>query len=272
MLELITVDQSICIRCGRCATVCPRGLIHLDGQWPQSQAEDLCIGCGQCVAVCPVAALDNRLAPLAGQIAAQPSGLTAEAAYQFLRSRRSIRCFKQTPVERAKLLQLLELARLAPSGGNSQGIGYQVIENRALLGQLTEETVRWMEQQVDQGVAAAKVYAQYAAMYRSMGRDSILRNAPCLVLATAADSFARARENSHFTLAYAELFAPTLGLGSCWAGLMEAAAYGGCVPLLKLLDIPAGRQLCGAIMVGYPEFQFPRWPDRKPLDVRFVEA
>ena len=177
-MQLITVDQALCVRCGRCAAVCPRGLIHLDGDWPQSQAEELCIACGQCVAVCPVAALDNRLAPLAGQVAAQPPGLTAEAAYQFLRSRRSIRCFKQTPVERAKLLQLLELSRFAPSGGNSQGIGYQVIENRGVLGQLTEETVRWMELQAEQGVAAAKTYAQYAAMYRKMGRDSIMRNAP----------------------------------------------------------------------------------------------
>ena len=271
MLELITVDQSLCVRCGRCAAVCPRGLIHLDQQWPQSQVEELCIGCGQCVAVCPVAALDNRLAPLAGQAAAPKQNFTTEAAYQFLRSRRSIRCFKHTPVERATLLQLLDLARLAPSGGNSQGIAYQIIENPAVLGQITEETVRWMEQQVEQDVAAAKVYAQYAAMYRNRGRDSILRNAPCLVLATADASFARARENSHFTLAYAELYAPALGLGSCWAGLMEAAAYGGHAPLLKLLDIRAGRQLCGAIMVGYPEFTFPRWPDRKPLDVRFVE-
>lgn len=271
-MELISVDQNLCVRCGRCVAVCPRGLIHLDGQWPQSQVEELCIGCGQCVAVCPVAALDNRLAPLVGQTTAQPSGLSAEAAYQFLRSRRSIRCFKQTPVERATLLQLLDLARLAPSGGNSQGIAYQVIENRAVLEQITAETVRWMEQQVEQGVAATKVYAQYAAMYRKMGRDSILRSAPCLVLATADASFVRARENSHFTLAYAELYAPALGLGSCWAGLMEAAAYGGHSPLLKLLDIPAGRQLCGAIMVGYPEFKFPRWPDRKPLDVRFVEV
>jgi nitroreductase/NAD-dependent dihydropyrimidine dehydrogenase PreA subunit len=270
-MELISVDQSLCIRCGRCVAVCPRGLIHLDGQWPQSQVEDLCIGCGQCVAVCPVAALDNRRAPLAGQTAAAKQTFTAEAAYQFLRSRRSVRCFKQAPVERAKLLQLLDLARLAPSGGNSQGIAYQVIENRAVLAQITAETVSWMEQQVEQGIAAAKVYAQYAAMYRKMGRDSILRSAPCLVLATADASFVRARENSHFTLAYAELYAPSLGLGTCWAGLMESAAYGGHAPLLKLIDIPAGRQLCGAVMVGYPEFKFPRWPDRKPLDVRFVE-
>ncbi len=270
-MDLITVDHSLCIRCGRCAAVCPRGLIHLEEQWPKSQVEELCIACGQCVAVCPVAALDNRLAPLAGQTAAPKQTFTAEAAYQFLRSRRSIRCFKQTPVERSKLLQLLDLARLAPSGGNSQGIGYQVIENRAVLEQITAETVAWMEQQVEQGVAAAKVYAQYAAMYRKTGRDSILRSAPCLVLATADASFVRARENSHFTLAYAELYAPALGLGSCWAGLLESAAYGGHAPLLKLLDIPAGRQLSGAIMVGYPEFKFPRWPDRKPLDVRFVE-
>lgn len=271
MLELITVDQSVCIRCGRCAAVCPRGLIQLDRHWPESTNEELCIGCGQCVAVCPVAALDNRLAPMAGQTAVQHPGLTADAAYHFLRSRRSVRCFQQTRVDRATLHQLLDLARLAPSGGNSQGISYQVIENRTVLRRLTEETICWMEQQIEQGAAATKVFTRYAAMFRNREQDSILRGAPCLILATAADSFARGLENSHFTLAYAELYAPTLGLGTCWAGLLEAAAYDGYLPLLKLLELPPGRRLSGAIMVGYPVFSFPRWPDRKPLDIRFLE-
>ena len=270
MLELITVDQSLCVLCGQCAAVCPRGLIHLDQKWPQSQVEELCIGCGQCVAVCPVAALDNRLAPLAGQSAAPKQPFTTEAAYHFLRSRRSIRRFKKQPVEREKIVQLLELARLAPSGGNSQSIAYLVIENRSVLGQLTAATVDWLDEQGKQGVPAAKTYAQYVSMYREQGKDSILRDAPCLIVAHAAASFARGRENSLFTLAYAELYAPALGLGSCWAGLMEAAVFAG-APLVKRLGLPADRQFSGAIMLGYPAVQFHRLPDRKPLELKFME-
>lgn len=270
MLELITVDQSLCVRCGRCSAVCPRGLIQLKQHWPESTAEEICIGCGQCVAVCPVSALDNRLAPLAGQTATPKQNFTAEAAYHFLRSRRSIRCFKETPVEREKLVQLLELARLAPSGGNSQGIAYLVIENRNVLNQLTAATIDWLDEQRKQGVPAAKIYAQYVAMSREQGRDSILRDAPCLIVAHAAARFPRGRENSLFTLAYAELYAPAIGLGSCWAGLLEAAIFAG-APMLQLLGLPADRQFTGAIMVGYPALQFPRMPDRKPLEIKFSE-
>jgi nitroreductase/NAD-dependent dihydropyrimidine dehydrogenase PreA subunit len=270
MLELITVDQSICVRCGQCAVVCPRGLIHLHREWPESMAEELCIGCGHCVAVCPVAALDNRLAPRAGQTAVPTQNFTTEAAYQFLRSRRSIRCFKKQPVEREKIVQLLELARLAPSGGNSQGIAYLVIENRSVLGQLTAATIDWLDEQSKQGIPAAKTYSQYVSMYREQGKDSILRDAPCLIVAHAAASFVRGRENSLFALAYAELYAPALGLGSCWAGLMEAAVFAG-APLVKLLGLPADRQFSGAIMLGYPAVQFHRLPDRKPLELKFME-
>ena len=270
MLELITVDQSICIRCGRCAAVCPRGLIHLNHEWPASTAEELCIGCGQCVAVCPVAALDNRQAPLAGQSPLPAETATPAAAYSVLRSRRSIRSFKKLPVEREKIVQLLDLARLAPSGGNSQGIAYLVIENPNVLSQLAAATIDWLDEQSKQGVAAAKIYAQYVAMHREQGKDSILRDAPCLIVAHAAASFARGRENSLFTLAYAELYAPALGLGSCWAGLLEAAAFAGS-PVLKLLGLPADRQFTGAIMVGYPALQFSRMPARQPLELQFAE-
>jgi len=162
------------------------------------------------------------------------------------------------------------LARLAPSGGNSQGVGYLVIENRSVLDQLTAATIDWLDEQSKQGVPAAKSYAQYVVMHREQGKDSILRDAPCLIVAHAAASFARGRENSLFTLAYAELYAPALGLGSCWAGLMESAAFAGS-PVLKLLGLPADRQFTGAIMVGYPALKVPRMPDRKPLEIKFAE-
>ena len=107
-------------------------------------------------------------------------------------------------------------------------------------------------------------------MHREQGKDSILRDAPCLIVAHAAANFARGRENSLFALAYAELYAPALGLGSCWAGLMEAAIFAG-APMLQLLGLPADRQFTGAIMLGYPTVQFHRLPDRKPLEIMFME-
>ena len=85
-------------------------------------------------------------------------------------------------------------------------------------------------------------------------------------------TFARGRENTLLCLEYAELYAPSLGLGTCWAGMLEAAAFAGYPPVLELLRLPAGTVLTGALMVGFPNLSFQRLVDRQPLDITFVEA
>jgi nitroreductase/NAD-dependent dihydropyrimidine dehydrogenase PreA subunit len=268
-MQLLTVNQELCAKCGLCAAVCPRGLIQLL-PGPTENHVELCIACGQCVAVCPVKAIDNVRAPLAGQIGLEPGGaLGTTDVRQYLRARRSVRVYQKKPVPREKLRDLMDIARFAPSGGNSQGISYCVVDRPETMRSLTEQTIAWMEEAERQETPAAKTYAQYVEMYRKYGRDSILRGAPALVLGLADINFARGRENTLLTLAYADLYAPSIGLGTCWAGLLEAAAFSGFAPLMERLQIPGGKKLTGALMVGYPKFGFKRLPDRNPLEITF---
>ena len=272
-MSLLSIDQTRCVKCGLCVSVCPRGLIQLSPEWPELRNSSLCIACGQCVAVCPVSALDHERAPLARQSPVHTFPvLDGETARQFLRSRRSTRCYQSKPVPRDNLRQLMDIARFAPTGGNSQSISYVVIDQQERLRQLTECTIAWMEASVVENSPAAKNYEQYVSMYRNSANDSILRNAPALILATAAATFARGRENTILSFAYVELYAPSIGLGTCWAGLLEAAFFSGLSSLPDLLKIPEGRQFTGALMVGYPKIAFRRLVDRNPLDLTFQDA
>lgn len=265
-MGVITVTEERCTACGLCAAVCPVEVIAMH-EGPQETGNP-CIGCGHCVAVCPQAALDNAKAPLTLQQPVPERRLAPAEAAGFLRSRRSIRRYKSQPVTRQQVLAVLDVARQAPTGGNSQGVTYHVVDDAAVLARITAQTVDWMEEQVRAQAAWAPYYAGVVKRYRENGDDVILRGAPCLIIGLADANFMpRGRDNTHFALAYAELYAPSLGLGSCWAGLFEACARAPYAPLLNLLALPAGKVVTGALMLGYPAVAYRRLPERQAVQV-----
>lgn len=264
---MFTVNQD-CIKCGICAETCPIGIIAMGEDGPVLSFPMACVKCGHCVAVCPQGSLDHEKAPLNGQVAMDKFPvLESHTAAQFLRSRRSIRSYRNEAVPKERMLTLLDIARFAPSGGNTQGLSYIVVNDRELLKKVTEVTVQWMEDQVNQGAAWAKPYQNVVQGYRKTGRDVILRGAPALVIATAPKEFRMGRDNSRYSLAYIELYATTFGLGSCWAGFFEMCAVSGHPELYKILAIEEGTAIVGGIMVGYPNYRYHRLVDRNLLQV-----
>ena len=264
----ILVNSEKCTRCGFCAEVCPSGIIRVSEKGPELTWPKACIKCGHCVAVCPHAALDHTLNSLASQVEiSQGSSLDPETAERFLRTRRSIRAYKAETVPSETIVRLLNVARLAPSGGNSQGISYLVLSDKIVMKGISAKVIDWLEEQIRQEVAWVKPYAGMAKIYRETGYDIVLRGAPHLILALAAAQSPIGRDNGRYALAYAELFAPSLGLGSCWAGFFEMAAFANYQPLLDLLNLPEGKAIAGAIMLGVPKYRYQRLVERNSLEV-----
>ncbi len=267
-MGFLYVDKTKCTKCGACAAVCPASLIAVGEYGPEETGARVCIACGHCVAACPAEALDNLHAPLARQVPLKDHILPKpEAAARFLRSRRSIRHYKEKQVPREKLLQILDLARFAPTGANSQGLSYLVISDKLKLSKISAAAVDWMEEEVHKGSPAGEYFSGIVRTARETGRDVILRGAPHLVVALCDKGFPIGQENAHFAFAYAELMAPTLGVGTCWAGLFQGCAIGGYRPLLDILDIPSDKKVAGGLMAGYPQYAYYRLVDRNDLDV-----
>ena len=264
----IKVDLAKCTRCGFCSDVCPSGIIRVNENGPTLIAPNACIKCGHCVAICPQAALDHSRNSLVSQTEiSQFAKLTAEEAERFLRGRRSIRTYKPEKISPETLLRLLNVARMAPSGGNSQGISFLVLSEPVVLKKISATVIEWLEEQIRQEVAWVKPYAGMAKIYRETGYDVVLRDAPHLVLALAASKNPIGRDNGRYALTYTELFAPALGLGSCWAGFFEMAAFANYPPLLELIGLPEGKAITGALMLGVPKYKYQRLVERNPLAV-----
>jgi nitroreductase len=158
------------------------------------------------------------------------------------RSRRSCRDFTDDPVPRELLVELLEAARWAPSGGNLQPLRLVVVQDRDRRRQLVGACL-------GQGfVASAPVVIVLCALpevsalhYGARGRDLY-----CLqdVAAATQNLLLRATE---------------LGLGVCWVGAFDEVA----VARVLGLD-PSWRPLV-VVPVGWPR-ERPAEGSRIPLD------
>ena len=273
-MKLLKVDPTLCVKCGLCAEVCPNGIIRLSQEGPEMLCAAACIACGHCTAVCPTEALDNEKAPLGKQTFLEAYPVIAEkAAATFLRARRSIRRYKKEKVAREKLLQLLDIARFAPTGCNSQGVSYIVIENDEKLQKITAETIKWLSGQIAAGTEWAQPFAGIINIYHQQKIDVVLRDAPHLIVAVAPKNFPLGHDNARLALEYVELYATSMGLGTCWAGFAEmaAAAAEPSSPLASLMQLPEGFGVVGAMMLGYPQYTYKRLPDRNPLQVTWVD-
>ncbi len=270
-MELVEVNQQRCTKCEICVQICPPKILAMGENGPAAISPQVCIACGHCVAVCPHKAIDNRKTPLVNQpVLKEFPVVNAETAEQFLRSRRSVRCYKDTVVPREDLQKLLEIARFAPTASNRQGVSYIIIEDKEKLKMITAVMIEWMEEQTLNNPAHHWSFPLHINAYREKGIDNILHDAPHLILATTQKNLPKGRENTIFSLTYLELFATALGLGSCWAGLLEMCIFANYQPLLDLINIPQDKEITGAVMVGYPKYNFKRLVDRDPLDVTWL--
>jgi nitroreductase/NAD-dependent dihydropyrimidine dehydrogenase PreA subunit len=267
-LNLLEIDQQTCGRDGLCAAVCPVGLIAFqEGQFPEpiAQAEQLCIRCGHCVAVCPSGSISHRqmdvalCPPVRKELLLSP-----EQSEHFLRNRRSIRNFRRKPLAREDLQKLIEVARYAPSGHNTQEANWLVLGNWEELHRLAAIVVDWMRLMLVKKPDFAIALHMDTTLERwQTGIDVILRNAPAVVVAHAAKDSAMAPTTCTIALSYLELAATGMGLGCCWAGFFNAAAVS-FPPMQAALALPDGHQSFGAMMVGYPKISYQRLPLRKP--------
>lgn len=262
-MSLIKVDNEKCIKCGLCIKECPEHLLRFTENGPREIYPERCIACGHCVAICPKEAIDNQLSPLSQQKNLKDyQKLSPGEAETFLRSRRSVRTYQDKAVPREKLIDLVNIAHYAPSGHNLQSISYVIVDEKDMI----NEAVRMVIEEFEK----AKGSPEFTQPYREEGIDTILRGAAAIILAVSDKSFQRGRENSILGLEYLELYAPALGLGTCWAGMFERVAMKENSPCNYLFQIPENKRITGTVMVGYPKYTYSRAVDRNPLEYRFV--
>ncbi|MCC8161875.1 MAG: nitroreductase family protein [Lachnospiraceae bacterium] len=156
-----------------------------------------------------------------------------------LKTRRSIRKYKEEKDPRSLVEEIFEIARYAPTWKNSQTPGYVVVDSPELKEEIAEHGVMG--------------HANNARM---------IRTAPALIILTyetgicgynADGSFSTSRGAAweSFDAGIAcQTFCLTAwekGLGTCIMGIFEEAE------VAKIVELPEGRRIAALIALGYPD-------------------
>lgn len=272
LMNLIMIDETKCKRDGICAAECPLNLINPPGKnkFPSEggKAEELCIHCGHCVSVCPHGALSLRnmspkeCFPLDSDL--RPS---AEQVEFLLQSRRSIRVYKDKPVNRKAIARIIDMARYAPSGHNNQLVEWLVIYDKKDVQKYTSMVIDWLRFVIKESPEmAAGFHMDLLVKAWEEGNDRVCRNAPHMIIAHGPERNMMIQSTCTIAMTYLELAASSLQLGACWAGYFNRAAANW-PPLKQALGFPEENNAFGAMMLGHPKYKYHRIPLRKEAKI-----
>ncbi len=154
-----------------------------------------------------------------------------------IQTRKSIRTYQQKPIEEEKIQQIVEAGRMAPSATNQQAWKFVVVTDPALRQQMMAAC----HNQACVG-SAPMVMAVCTNEVRNMSCGQPARTVDCSI-----------------ALAYMQLEAAELGIGSCWLGAFSAEQ------VQQVLQIPAEYQVVAVSPFGYPAEEG-RERSRKPME------
>ena len=173
-----------------------------------------------------------------------------ESFLELVKKRRSIRQFKPEPIPDEYLDKIIEAARWAPSGMNSQPWEFIVVKNKEKREKIVE-IISLIRQRA--GRSGATGYTN-APVFVILCGDTKTKEA---YRGQLADSIFNSSLANAFL--YMVLAVTTLGLGAQWVSFISFPTVQAAVK--ELLDIPEELEIYDMLALGYPDME----PNPRPV-------
>ena len=283
----LNVNDSTCIRCGKCVRVCPSKIFTqtAPGERIGLEYTDSCIVCGHCVAVCPTDSVEHADFPPRKvhkiDYALLPS---PEQTMLLCKVRRSNRAFSHKPIPKESLDQILEAAHRAPTASNKQQVSFTMVTDPDKLRQVIEITVgvfsslaRKLEHPLLRPLLKMIMPGAYnylPVLHRlekaqAEGKDQILRGATALLLIHTPSDNMFGGADSNLAYQNASLMAESLGVSQFYTGfVLTGIQQDKTDKIARLLGIEG--KVHAGMALGMPAFRYPKYIDKKDIQVTWI--
>lgn len=170
-----------------------------------------------------------------------------------IKTRRSVRQYKNARIPEPTIRELLEMATWAPSGMNGQPWAFVVVEDREYLKSFSDRSKALLLERMKEA-PALEVYREKLAA----PDFDIFYGAPALVLVFGNPASYTYKNDCSMAALNLMLAARERGIGSCWIGF--ACFTGNSPEVKKELNVPLEYELVAPVILGYPE----AWPGEVP--------
>jgi NAD-dependent dihydropyrimidine dehydrogenase PreA subunit/nitroreductase len=290
--KLHWIDRNTCKGDRICVEICPEDIFDIvNGHAAAVDARaDDCILCGQCVAVCPNGSIQIPKLPTEDFRELDKQAFDYDEFLGFLNLRRSVRTFKDRPVERDLIDRILEAAATAPMGFPPHTTEVLVIDRREELDFLLQALVEeygLMHKGFSNPFTRAMIRLSagaenYATLknwildiskranqaYRRDRSDRYMYRAPVLMLFHANRRMISYEENAHLVCSHAMMAAVSLGLGTTILGLVPPIVDRSKI-LRKRYGIPKRNKVITSLILGHPKYKYKKGIRRNLAGVRY---
>ncbi len=293
---MLNIDLAKCTKCGACLEECPSYVIHpvVDGDDSGKsyvKYANQCCECAHCVAICKSGAITLNQLGLNDLEKLKSIDVNADQIKTLIYSRRSVRSFKEEPLEDDFLDELIDVATHAGSASNRQSEGFIILKNNDKIHELEDSAidVLWnagikhlgsdglitkiiSQKFGEEMVQDLKRYHGVIKYRTADGNRSgmIFRNAPAVILLYGQTSNVSGIANSALAVRNMELYALTKGYGTMYCGFIVAAFAKKPVLFRGKLGIDKSQSVFSALLVGKPKRCYDYKLPRKNRNIKVI--
>ena len=263
---MIQIDPKICIGCGACVRDCPGEALRLEEKKAVSVRD--CIHCGHCVAVCPTKAVSIPEYDMEEVEEYEKDTFTIDPV-NFLHAvkfRRSIRDYKDQPVEREKMEQILNAGRYTATAKNTQSCRFILLQEE--LEEFKKQVWKEIPEIVERLREVAPRYARvFELFYRKYQKDAcadtFFFNSTSFLVITARDPL-----DGGLAAANIENMAVAEGAGVLYSGYLIRILKNS-PALREWLAIAEDEEIVCCMLLGYPAVTYKRTAPRKKGNIEW---